>query len=594
MPMVASYDGFIYEPICRYIFQEGQYPWPTIPDAIYIPQFAYVYEMRHILTLGSWIYMCYGDTNVLPVILAVSFLGITTLITLFSMSLRRNKRISSAILLPAFIVIISVSLQRAFTDFHNDVLFLFLWIVTSYSFLLLIEKNERKFLLLSGALLGFLLVTKAQALLFPIVIIAYLISELIFGERNLGWRVRYGSFRLIFGALIIGLAISSVYFVNNWVLNGNPVYPMLASNLGGDTWSAQFCKHRILQERGHGMFPFSIEYVLNRFLSFLNLGSFGGLESNRLIVSFCVLGFLILASNIRNKQDRFLLTNCVLVFLVWFFMANMGDRALMPSYAFSLIAFSGLTSLRTRTNQDIGWYRTKKYLQILKAQRVEKYFKVICILAILLPVSCTALKLIENDNYIANVIWEGGGKNIYSLGGGPAIYASTFGIYSAFEPNMHFLLLHFVDPPDIETVSKTKYGDFYQVGVFINSNLPENTTILTMEIRAFHFSERQMIWDGNKGINRIYLQEDLEEVLKIMKAYGITHILYREGRGFENMRTQRLGIEFRETSLIHHINDKEIFKIVWRGATGDGIWGFDRRGNVQLVLYEIDYPPSLR
>ena len=572
IPIIHTYDGLIYEQISKYIFEKSRYPWPIFPDAIYAPQYAYVYEMRHILTLCSWMYMCYGSVENLFPMLTVFFIGIITLITLFSMSLRRNRSLSSAIIAPA-LMILTDSFVRQSTDVHNDVPFLFFWVVTTYSFYLLIRKKKRNLMLLSGALLGFLIITKIQALIFPLIIMGYFLSELAFSGRDSLFE-KIKSLKWVIGTLIIGASISSIYFINNWILNGNPLYPFFVSILGGDPWTAKFLHVTDMLYRRHEVSPFSLEYVTNRILGFLRLGQFR-YEPNPIIAVFCALGFMVLASNIRNRQDKFLLINSLFFFLFWFFSADFGHRLLLPVYALLLVPFSGLVSSQKPSCHKI---QRKKYNL---RRHIGTYFKVLCLIAILLPSTCTILQLTKNDVYMSKVLWKNGGANLYSIVGGRNVYLTAVGIYYVLEPDMNFFLMHFMNPPDKETVSKLKFGDLYNVGVFINTKLPKNAVILTTDNRAFHFSERRMIWDGNKGINQIYLKKNFKKVLGILKSHGVTHFLYGGGAAFESER-EMMGLQ--NTPLMNNLNDAKIFKVVWKG---------NKEGKISLkgpiILYEINY-----
>jgi len=566
IPIIRTFDGLVYEPICRYIFERGRYPWFIFPDAIYVPQYAYVYEMRHILTLGSWMYMCYGDVEDLLPMLAVSFLGIVTLVALFSMSLRRNRSLSSAIIVPALMVLV-YDFIRPFTDFHNDIPFIFFWIVTTYSFYLLIREKQKKYMLLSGFILGFSLITKAQALILPIAVIVFVIFEFASNVnriRSLNHTARtafWSDVKLVVGALLIGFSISSFYFLHNWILFGNPLYPLFTSILGGDKLTASFL-HSGRIVKYHGVSPFSLEYVIYRFLAFLNLGPFRS-ERNPLIPILCFFGFLILASNLKKRQENFLLINCLIYFLSWFFYADIGHRLLTPIYGILLVPFSSIA----RVNDETKFERRQN-------KRIHRWnpTKIFFILILFLPLFGVALNL-SNVSSVGTTI-------LYNYFGGNSVHIAIVGRYDPFDPDINFLIEHFTNPLDKETVFKAWRGDFCDAWKFINKNLPEDAVILTTDTRAVYGSERRMIWDGNKGINQIHLQSDIGDVLKILKAYNITYFLYAQPRTFKERRE---SIGFKDAPLLCQIDDERIFKLIWIGK-GEG-----KNLAEPIRLYKIDY-----
>jgi hypothetical protein len=90
-----------------------------------------------------------------------------------------------------------------------------------------------------------------------------------------------------------------------------------------------------------------------------------------------------------------------------------------------------------------------------------------------------------------------------------------------------------------------------------------------------------MIWEGNNGINQIYLKEDIGEVLDMLKDYNITHILYATGEAGADQRTL-MGLT--NTTFMQNIDNGDIFKVIWMGnGSGKTTLGGP------IVLYEINY-----
>jgi hypothetical protein len=253
-------------------------------------------------------------------------------------------------------------------------------------------------------------------------------------------------------------------------------------------------------------------------------------------------------------------------------------------YALLLVPFSSLASSSVRFSNHInnisneGMNRLRRIKTNLK-RNSGRYFKVICLLAIVLPTSTTILRLTQ-DNQLSNTLWESGGSDVDSYTNGQNVYYAAVGIYYVLQPDLGFFITHFLSPSNREIISELKYGDFYNVGAFINTELPQNAIILTTDVRAFYFSDRKMIWDGNNGINQIYLKEDIGKVLDMLKDYNITHILYATGPAGEKER-EMMGLS--NSTFMQNIDNGDIFKEVWRG---NGSGELNLRG--PIVLYEIN------
>jgi len=93
-----------------------------------------------------------------------------------------------------------------------------------------ITQKQARWLWLAGALMGFALATKYNALL----------SWGLLGLLGLLWCVRErwaSGARMLVLAGILALAIGAPWYLRNWYWTGNPVYPFAYSLFGGEQWS---------------------------------------------------------------------------------------------------------------------------------------------------------------------------------------------------------------------------------------------------------------------------------------------------------------------------------------------------------------------
>lgn len=93
-----------------------------------------------------------------------------------------------------------------------------------------VQESSRRWLWLSGALMGFALATKYTALL----------TAGLWGLIGLVWLVRTRQSRLVpvlLGAGLLAGAIGAPWYLRNYLWTGNPVYPFAYEIFGGKNWS---------------------------------------------------------------------------------------------------------------------------------------------------------------------------------------------------------------------------------------------------------------------------------------------------------------------------------------------------------------------
>ena len=93
-----------------------------------------------------------------------------------------------------------------------------------------VQEGNRRWLWLSGALMGFALATKYTALL----------TAGLWGVVGLVWLMRVGQAKLaptLVGAGLLAAAIGAPWYIRNAVWTGNPVYPFAYEIFGGKNWS---------------------------------------------------------------------------------------------------------------------------------------------------------------------------------------------------------------------------------------------------------------------------------------------------------------------------------------------------------------------
>ncbi|HEX7974727.1 MAG TPA: glycosyltransferase family 39 protein, partial [Anaerolineales bacterium] len=108
----------------------------------------------------------------------------------------------------------------------TDITWALFQFLSIYAFLLWLESGGRRYLALSGALMGLALGSKYLALAGFGILGLWALGQ----ARRIGWRQAFSGAAL-FGATAV--LVASPWYLKNWVWSGNPVYPFY---LGGPGW----------------------------------------------------------------------------------------------------------------------------------------------------------------------------------------------------------------------------------------------------------------------------------------------------------------------------------------------------------------------
>lgn len=135
-----------------------------------------------------------------------------------------------SLLIFSMIPSVFVASQMAYID-----LFVVLYIYCAMILYLRWLDNEKKseWLLLIAVFTGLAMASKYTALIIPVI-----------GSFGLLWAYRthkyaYPAFRTLFTYLTISFLVASPYYIKNWYLTGNPLYPFFYGVFGGRGWDAE-------------------------------------------------------------------------------------------------------------------------------------------------------------------------------------------------------------------------------------------------------------------------------------------------------------------------------------------------------------------
>lgn len=241
-------------------------------------------------------------------------------------------------------LLIFYTIPSVFVNSHmayNDLTVTFYTLLTVYAFLNWVSTKQTQWLAISGVFTGLSVATKYSALLLPVIgclgILCISRSQQISNRETL---------RLLGLYILSTLVVGSPFYIKNWILTGNPLYPFLYEIFGGIGWDTDQARQYDLFLRNLGMGRGLVDYLLLPWnLSFhakMNSPVFDGILGPIFILT---LPFAIGIRNIPNTL-KMTVVYCGLTFLFW--AANVHQiRYLMPIFPF----------LAIMTGYILGYYR---------------------------------------------------------------------------------------------------------------------------------------------------------------------------------------------------------------------------------------------
>jgi hypothetical protein len=207
-----------------------------------------------------------------------------------------------------------------------------------YALILWVESTQRRWLVLSGVMMGLALGSKYLALGGAAVLGLWVLWH----SRAKGWRAVM-SHGILFGGA--ALLVGSPWYVKNLLWAGNPVYPVF---FGGPNWTMDRVYFHTVYHRsfgtGHGVWDYML-LPCNLYARYERFGTFGGsIEVPSLLFPLALL--YPLARRSRTMDSVVWVT--LLRFVMWS-LGSQQTRHLLPVFpALSLLTSSGLIGFMNR------------------------------------------------------------------------------------------------------------------------------------------------------------------------------------------------------------------------------------------------------
>lgn len=335
-------------------------------------------------------------------------------------------------------------------------------VLAVYAIALWQERQSPVWLVLSGAMMGWALGCKYLAFGGWVALVVWLLwDRKSAGLQTIIWQI--GLFSLV--AFLLG----SPWYIKNWLLSGNPLYPFLG---GGPAWQAERLNLLMSYLRSFAIGNTLLDALALPFNLYLHPGRFGTLGIEVMSVFF-LLGLLYPWSRRRRSMDLIAGTN-VLGFVIWT-QGSQQIRFLLPLLpGFSLLAAQVLMNVNNRLKQS-RW--------------VQWLIKGTVLTAVVVTLVVSA---------------------------GIAIRLRFVSVVFGSESKDAFLTRVVYDYPALR---------------YIRNHLPPDSTVLMLWDGQTYYCDERCIPDADQSrwTRLVHNSDDLVELVSKLHAMGVTHILLSRG-----------------------------------------------------------------
>ena len=428
--------------------------------------------------LYAWFNFSLGTVNDILSRTIFPVFGIATLTSLYAFSRRLHG--STAAIFSVYTLITTPIFFTHLAIGYIDIVLTFYFTLALYFLQRAYEKKDAVYIVLSGFLAGLAAWTKYQGLfLAPIILVFWGLAKI--SDKSRSNKINHIFLKVFF----IFILTASPWYLRNWILLGNPVYPNMFTVLGGrniDPWllsqNYEYWIGRWATLLGTDRSPDSLLRLPIRLLiKDDSLNSLGQDGSGFLLTCFGIPSLFISLFK-RRKSDFLLLTWILVFFSIWFVSLYYFIRYLLPvTPALSMLAGRLLSETSSEIKKSKG------------LQRILLFVMVVTLLsaAFFIPTEVLAIT-------------------------GPS---RTFQDYVFFRP--------FIPPTTEEALRHAMPADI-ALWEFINDKTPPESVLLSFDHRAY-FVERKIIFADSTQMREIYLVSNLSEVVNFLRSVNITHVV---------------------------------------------------------------------
>jgi len=428
--------------------------------------------------LYAWFNFSMGRVNDLLSRTIFPVFGIATLASTYIFSKRLHG--STAAIFSVYILAVTPIFFTHLVIGYIDIVLTFYFTLALYFLQRANEKNNACYAVLSGILGGLAAWTKYQGLfLAPIILVFWLLTNI--SDKSHNERIN----ELCLKALFIYALIASPWYLRNWILLGNPVYPNLFTIFGGKNLDPWLLSQNYEYWIGRWAVLLRTDRSLNSLLRLPirllieddSLHSLGQDGVGFLLACYGVPG-LLLSLFKRRKKDLLLLSWILTYFFFWFAFLYYFIRYLLPiTPALSMFAGKLLSEISSEIRNS------KKFQGILLAAMMIASLSI----SFFIPTEVLAIT-------------------------GPS---RTF---------QNYIFLRPFTPPSTEESLRYAMPEDAALWEFINERTPPRSVFLSFDHRAY-FIDRKIIFADSTQVKEIYLVSNLSEAVSFLRSINVTYII---------------------------------------------------------------------
>jgi len=404
--------------------------------------------------------------------------GIATLASIYAFSRRLHG--STAAVFSIYVLITTPIFFAHLAIGYIDIVLTFYSTLALYFLQKAYEKDDSVYAVLSGFLAGLAAWTKYQGLFLAVIILVFWLL------RRISDKSRSSSVASLFLKVLFAFILTaSPWYLRNWILLGNPVYPNMFTIFGGrnlDSWllsqNYEYWIGRWAVLLGTDRSSDSLLRLPIRLLiKDDSLNSLGQDGVGFLLTCFGIPSLFI--SLFKRRKNDFLLISWALVyFSLWFVFLYYFIRYLLP-------VTPALSMLAGRLLSEISF-------EIKNSKKLRRF-----VLFVMTAAPLSVAFFIPTE--VLAIV-------------GPS---RTFQDYVFFRP--------FTPPSTEESLRHAMPADI-ALWEFINEKTPPESVILSFDHRAY-FIDRKIIFADSTDVKEIYLVSNLSEAVSFLHIINITHIV---------------------------------------------------------------------
>ncbi|MDQ1280064.1 MAG: hypothetical protein QG670_1326 [Thermoproteota archaeon] len=463
--------------------------------------------------LYTWFYLVYGGIEELFSKAVSPLFAIAVAVVTYAFSKLVFQSKTKAWCVVFFVVTIPAFMFTA-EDCLSDIPTMF-YSASSLYFLYLSIKDEKRrdrAAIASGLLCGLAAWTKYNALFLVFVVLAlFVLKKFAFMKVD-----GIFSFRQLFLFLAFFALLGAPWYVRNWVLVGNPVYPELYKIFGGkgiDSWLMQnsFDAHFTKVRDVTGL-SFSIkDILLTYFTVFFKVPPFEITDMGPFIGAFSLVGLYFMLRK-RENRDIFLIIWVVVYFLVWRFAINIFLRYLLPiTPALAMISAQGLCDLYFSLASLHFHFRGIRGISLSSVLRVCVFILILG--GAFLPTAINAVR----------------GYKI-------AMFVSPF-----------------ISKDDFMEI---RLPGWWQGINYVNQQTPSDAIILTYDHSIQYYVNRTLVFMDEPRIKNTHLANNTEQMMSVLRSQNISYI-------FDATYSEDIFVLPSRSFLYANLNDSNYFTTVF-------------------------------